>query len=277
MVLNGPRLAGVLLMFANTAMWCLPALNAQQPVQRKAKVMVLGTYHFDNPNRDYVKTNVDNHLSEKRQKEIAEVAELLAGFKPTKIALEAVDGVSKVQQHFLDYIRGDYKLTADERDQIGLRLAKQLGLKRVYAIDYQQDMDLDTVVAAAQKSKNESFLELFQKTIGVYQSLQARMPSLTVRQALGIYNGPEEIVRGRKLYLAMAGVSSEPGKFEGADALAGWYQRNFRIYTNLVRVVDSPDDRVLVIYGAGHLGTLCEIIEASPNLELVSAFDYLKE
>src|SRR5512144_2912591 len=125
MLLNWPRLAGVLLVFASTAMWCLPALSARQSVQRKAKVMVLGTYHFDNPNRDYVKTNVDNHLSERRQKEIAEVAELLAGFKPTKIALEAVDGVSKVQQHFLDYIRGDYKLTADERDQIGLRLAKQ--------------------------------------------------------------------------------------------------------------------------------------------------------
>lgn len=72
----------------------------------------------------------------------------------------------------------------------------------------------------------------------------------------------------------MAGVSSAPDKFEGADVLATWLQRNFRIVANLERSV-MPDDRVLVLYGAGHLGALSEAIAASPKLSLVFASEVL--
>ena len=101
----------------------LPRTRAQQPAPKKAKVMLLGTYHFGNPNLDYLKSSVDDHLSPKRQAEIEEVAAAIAKFKPTKIAVEAVDGVSKVPQHYLDYVQGSYTLSADERDQLGMRVA----------------------------------------------------------------------------------------------------------------------------------------------------------
>ena len=38
--------------------------------------------------------------------------------------------------------------------------------------------------------------------------------------------------------------------------MAQWYQRNIRIYHNIVHLIDSPNERILVIYGAGHLGWL---------------------
>jgi len=44
--------------------------------------------------------------------------------------------------------------------------------------------------------------------------------------------------------------------YAGPDLLAAWYQRNIRIYNNIVRLVESPNDKILVIYGAGHLGWL---------------------
>jgi hypothetical protein len=48
----------------------------------------------------------------------------------------------------------------------------------------------------------------------------------------------------------------EPGDYAGPDLLAAWYQRNIRIYHNIVKLVESPNDRILVLYGAGHLGWL---------------------
>ena len=48
----------------------------------------------------------------------------------------------------------------------------------------------------------------------------------------------------------------EPGDYAGPDLLASWYQRNIRIYSNIVRLIDSPKERILVIYGNGHLGWL---------------------
>ena len=52
------------------------------------------------------------------------------------------------------------------------------------------------------------------------------------------------------------------------DLVAAGFKRNMRIYTNIVRLVDSPGERVLVIYGAGHLGWLQYAIRNSPNLRL---------
>ncbi|HRG27913.1 MAG TPA: DUF5694 domain-containing protein, partial [Chitinophagales bacterium] len=60
------------------------------------------------------------------------------------------------------------------------------------------------------------------------------------------------------------------GSFEGADALAmHWYSRNLRIFRNLQEIVTSPDDRILLIIGAGHAGILTHLFECSNEFELV--------
>jgi len=41
-------------------------------------------------------------------------------------------------------------------------------------------------------------------------------------------------------------------------------------------MIDSPDDRVLVIYGSGHLFWLQRDVFDSPDLELVRLSDYAK-
>lgn len=48
----------------------------------------------------------------------------------------------------------------------------------------------------------------------------------------------------------------DPDDYAGADLLAAWYQRNMRIYQNIVKLVESSNDRILVIFGAGHLAWL---------------------
>lgn len=248
--------------------------GAARPAPAKAQVMILGVYHFDNPNLDYVKSNVDDHLSAKRQAEIAEVVERLARFKPTKIALEAVDGVTAIHKNYDAYLNGTYTLKADEREQLGLRLAKQLGHKRVYAIDHKLDMDFEAVIAAAQQSNDRRFLGAFQKAMSEIEALQKRQASMTVREILGVHNAPSHVAMAGDLYLQIARVRNGDA-FTGADVLASWYQRNFRIFSNLARVIDSAEDRVLVIYGAGHTAILQALVASSPDLQLVGAGDYL--
>jgi len=244
--------------------------------KKKAQVMILGTYHMDNPNQDYVKTNVDDHLAQKRQEQIAEVAALLAKFKPTKIVLEAVEGVTSVHRNYESYLKGEYTLKADERDQLGMRLAKQLGHKRVYAADHKLDMDFGGVIQAAQQSGNRAFLELFQGVMGEIEAFEKRKATMTVRDILVEMNSPENNAKAHDLYIQMARVRNGD-KFVGADVLAGWYQRNFRIFSNFAPVIESVEDRVLVIFGAGHAPILRELIQSSPDLQLIEPNDYLKK
>jgi Family of unknown function (DUF5694) len=125
-----------------------PAITTTDQQQSKAQVMVLGVYHFNNPNADVVKSNFSDHLSEKKQREIAELLELLARFKPTKIVVEAPPEQVAVQNNYLAYLKGEYQLTANESEQIGFRLAKRFRHAQVYLADHRLGFDFDSIFKA---------------------------------------------------------------------------------------------------------------------------------
>lgn len=115
------------------------AAGPLQPGAEPVRVLVLGTYHFDNPGLDLVNAEADDVLTAKRQAELQDLAARLAAFKPTAIAIESV----RRGEDFLDQRYGAFtpeSLGTDRNEiaQIGYRVAHQLGLTRVYAVDEQQ-------------------------------------------------------------------------------------------------------------------------------------------
>ncbi|MBI1765159.1 MAG: hypothetical protein HYR56_27420 [Acidobacteria bacterium] len=263
-------------LFSLLAVLLLLAGVAAAQSQSKAQVMVLGTYHFANPNLDAVKANFPDHLGEKKQQEIAEVLEALARFKPTKILLETPPENTQFQAHYQAYLKDEFKLNANESQQLGFRLARRFGHKQVYLVDHQIGMDFDALMKAAQETGNKAFLELFQKTLAQVQVKQKEWEQMTVRAALAEMNEPALQEQTRDFYLQLARVRSKD-QFVGADVLTAWYQRNFRIFTNISQTIDSPQDRVLVIFGQGHAYYLREAIKSCPDLQLVEPNEYLKK
>jgi hypothetical protein len=114
------------------------------------------------------------------------------------------------------------------------------------------------------------------KILAEVEAMQKRQAQATVREALAELNEPALQDRTKDFYLQMSRVRSKD-KFVGADALAQWYQRNFRILTNLTQIIDSPQDRVLVIFGQGHIPYLRDGIKANSDMQLVEANDYLRK
>ncbi len=60
----------------------------------------------------------------------------------------------------------------------------------------------------------------------------------------------------------------EPGDYAGPDLLTEWYRRNIRIYNNVMKLVATPEDRILVVFGSGHLGWLRQDFASNPTLRL---------
>src|SRR3546814_7208399 len=60
----------------------------------------------------------------------------------------------------------------------------------------------------------------------------------------------------------------------GAVWVGNWYTRNLRIFGHLVRLA-KPDDRVLVLYGAGHGFLLDQDARQSGAFDVVDPLDYL--
>lgn len=243
------------------------------PVQTEARVMILGVYHFDNPGLDAVKSDLDDHTAPERQAQIGAVITALATFKPTKILVESDD-----QAHLTAAYAGarDAKapLGSDEVDQLGLRLAIQLGLPGVGAIDHQMGMDFDRLTAAAQAT-HDPFVQTFAAAVEKFGAEATTFSSHTVMENLRALNDPARFPAERDLYLTMARVKNGDD-FAGPDVLAGWYQRNFRIFASLAAAVTSPEDRVLVIFGEGHAAILRDLVAASHEMVLVEPNDYLR-
>src|SRR5919201_1751390 len=61
------------------------ACGAGAQTQTRPQILVLGTFHMNNPGRDIHSTQVDDVLAPKRQQEMAELLAVLGRFRPTKI------------------------------------------------------------------------------------------------------------------------------------------------------------------------------------------------
>ena len=254
----------------------LAAQAAPAAPEAKPSILVLGTVHFGGSTSDLFSPSVPDILSEKRQRELAEMLAALKRFQPTKIAVESTpEGIGKVNGEYQAYLKGEYQLKADEIDQIAYRLAKELGHKQLYAADTKLDMDFDGIMAAASKNDQQALMD---RAMEFGKSAVTEIGQKRDAGTLGGFfrwlNSPEALKASHRpyLYMAQIGTAADP---KGVDVLAGWYRRNLLIYGNLVRLIDSPGERILLLIGQGHAKLLSEYIAESPNLRLADPLQYL--
>jgi hypothetical protein len=274
----------------------------------RAAVMLLGTFHFQDAGLDAYKPRFSiDILSEPRQGEVAEVVELLAAFQPTRIAVERrPERQDETDRDFAAYRRGESALSANEIHQIGFRLAQRLGHDRVYCVDawgryYAPPLDLevygqgmttkalgellesqfsfdphgDLEVYAREHGQEPLLLEWWDQLKWVGEQGDERKICQTLRESLVEANTEANILRSHGSYLSgwfRVGIGSE---YPGVDYVTAWYNRNLRIFANLQRITGSPEDRILLIIGGGHLPILRHCVQASQDHDLVEVAQYL--
>ncbi len=241
---------------------------AQTAPRGRAEILVLGTYHMANPGHDIFNVSADDVLSPKRQAEIGELLEVLKRFKPTKIAVESTVYEDRRPKQYADYLAGTYTLTRNEIDQIGFRLAKELGMKAIYPVDFDGDFPWQRVINYAKGKGQSQVMDQITSEIGeMVKQWDAYLHSHTVLETLLFMNDDTNVAQDVGFYYREAHLG-EPGDYAGPDLLVSWYQRNIRIYNNITTIVESPNERVLVIYGAGHLGWLQQFVASDPTMRL---------
>jgi Family of unknown function (DUF5694) len=237
-------------------------------------ILFLGVYHMNNPGLDAVNLQADDVLSAKRQQEIETLVENLAAFHPSKIAIEADPKDGEWANRYKEYLAGRYTLTRDEREQVGFRLAKRVGLPTIYGVDYLMYMNgLTPSEMADQPSKSET-----EKPASNQLSAEdVLLRQSTVTQYLFHLNSEEQIQKNAEGYMDMLLPDNDPAIYRNADLVANWYKRNLRIFENINRVTEQAGtDRILVIIGAGHLRLLKQFASDAPYYRLEDTETYLK-
>ncbi len=247
---------------------CRPA-QAQAP----ADILVLGTYHFDNPGLDVAQFSVADVLLPERQAEIEAVVQSLLAFRPTKVLVERLpEGAARLDSLYGAYRAGRHTLNRGEDEQLGFRIAAQSGLDRVYPVDHAGELPFSAFAAYASQHESPAG-ERIGATIA---RMEAQMDSLqtgTIGETLRVLNTPASLRANLGMYLVGSSVGAGDG-YVGADLASAWYARNIRIFASVAALAE-PGDRVLVIFGSGHAAVLRHLVETSPDMRFVDPGLYL--
>ena len=262
----------------------------------KPTIMILGSGHLANPGKDTFNVRMDDVLAPKRQDEIKLLVSQLKEFRPTKIALQADKRFdSEVNADYQKYLEDVYQLKRWEHDQVGFRLAKQMGHPEVYCVDFcpehdpffPEDLDpnlLDIDKYAAENNQEHLLpkLEDFDIPEGkIHQEEDGRIwidPKKyeSIIDMYIRYNRPEGRRADHQSYLRISKVGIG-NQYPGANWVGNhWYPRNLKVFVNLTRITESAEDRILVIIGAGLVYLLQQFIEDSGEYIIESPLNYLK-
>ncbi len=257
----------------------------------KPDIMILGVYHFANPGLDAHKSPDIDMLTEQKQKEIDILLDKIQKFKPTKILIEESRGEmdSIIDNRYNRYLDGSFNIDdkSDEIYQIGFKLAKRLNHKKVYCSDSYvgwcgtKDIDWDTFGDEEKKeyltSKNQYEkvnrydYELFNR---YEDSLEMILP---LTSYLEIINRPSVTKKYHQVYLTSTILCGAGDNYYGSDSVSRWYRRNLRIFSNIYDIISfDTQEKILIIYGAGHVWLLRQFIKDSPDFNYVEVNDYLR-
>ncbi len=245
-----------------------------------AEILLLGSFHFLESSIDFYSSEIQNELDLITRK--------LLKFNPAVIAVEAaakaqeyidksyeifdlmdLQDRNKMQNETLGeiYMFGQkYPITYNnESIQIGYRLGKMLAHSKVYAIDDDTILNMDVMYNKPPSSLKEAMNAL-------HADMNKHMND-TIVDMYKYYNSEEWSKLNHSIYI-QANMISAGNNYAGAEMVTKWYERNLKIFSNIQRLADTYR-RIFIIYGAGHLKILRDLINADSNLKLIDAGKYL--
>lgn len=285
-----------LYLVASLLTFITPVLHAQTKPAEKTAIMLMGSTHFGQEGF-YKQDAAMDLFSESRQKEIADINSQLAKYKPDLILIEREPG----EQHTVDSLYNLFnagklkfsqlKYGRAEEYQFGYNLAKQLGLKRIYGVDFYNGLSTRLLKEGKNLNQFAGGLAAF-ATMGRAADQQLKEQKLSLKGYLLKLNAPETYqLTYHTIFINPAKVTNGAfGKVDntvdttrvdkqhiGAEYISLFYNRELKIYSNILSAQQANQGkRILVIMGQRHAATLSKIIENDPDFKLVPLSSYLK-
>ena len=255
----------------------LPSLKVDA-VSEKAKVMVLGTYHFRQ------EQNYDE-LSPENQTQIQRILTALAAFQPTKVVVEWEPSRSeKVNQTYRSFLQGEFKIDtlSNEVFQLGFRMAQKMGHDSIYLFDDKtpyigslEGFSFEGLGEYANQN-DKGFFDRYESLIGDrYMYNKKLIESQNLYDNLLLRNSLEAgQVNAERMHMYELRVGIQKN-WMGPDWLGRFYRRNIRMMANVLQFADTGKDRILIIVGENHKWVLDDLFEYTPDFQVVSSYDYL--
>ncbi len=297
-----------LTLLASTFSYGFTQVEKTNTEKKKTQVLLVGTFHFDNPGRDEFNNEFDDVYSDKRQKEITALNNALGEFAPDKIFLEwEMKEQKNVDSLYAAYLAGNLDIKAQkygrsEHFQVGFKMGKMLGHDRLYCSDA-DGLWLGGVVNQAAKEWDMPFIEAYnQRMMAALPKEDSLMRLHTLKEIIYEHNTPESLHDNHNFYVSYSprvikydeeALNDTRGIYHkdeaadvdcvrlelhlvGAELTAEWYRRNIKIYANILSQLEAGDERIMIYYGQAHISIIKQLFEDNPDYEVVDPLEYLK-
>ena len=263
----------------------------------KTEILLLGSAHLSQLYEEG-KPNTDV-FSAARQQEIKQVISLLKEFQPDMIMVEELPEAQAQLDSLYRSFRGNeisLRELPDGRSeiyQIAFNLGKELQHERIWGVNAPGGTSISIL-------DNGENIELFKKEVGRLRATavkesdeQMENGSMSMREYLFFLNKPETVQLTHHLrYIAPArvrdGTFTNPDemvdtafinpKYIGAELTAVFKNRDYKIYSNIVTTqLKEQPERILLVIGQGHVGSLQSIFRDDPAYTLIHANTFLKK
>lgn len=239
------------------------------------KVLLLGSFHMANPGADIVNLDADDVLHARRQEEIESVVEALSRFEPSKVIVEHPQDDESLFDRYVSFRLGRSDLGRSEPEQLGFRLAALCAHDRVWPADVVDRFYEERIEQLLERPEHATrWAALRDAGQASVDEVAAALRAGTIADALRVVNQREAKTAAIAPYLDALLPIGEAGNWAGADMVANWYRRNFRIAAN-VHAIAEDGDRLVIIYGAGHVPVLEHALSMSTQFGLVDPLEYL--
>ncbi|UUC45172.1 DUF5694 domain-containing protein [Flavobacterium cerinum] len=255
--------------------------------QEKINVLLIGTYHFNNPGHDAVKMKERNILTPESQKELEQLTDLIKKkFNPDKVFVENVyakrEGLNDMYQKYLknekmynpDTLKNDFRkrfYSENEMFQLGFRLAKKAKNKAIYSIDDRLEFRYDKVMKRVKEDEklNKKFEALLSES---GKNMNECMTQPNLKEVLICLNNEEQAKRNKGFYINFVNALDPEERF-GSTLVADWYKRNLTMYSYFQNQVADTDKNVVILVGVGHSSMLKDFILHDARFNLIEFKD----
>jgi hypothetical protein len=230
----------------------------------KKEILLIGTFHYNNPGADVAKTKSFDILSEKSQLELEQISSSIKTYNPTKVfvewpfkeqsKLDSLYGLYKENKYFTNDSLSDFYLK-NEIFQLAFRVAKQNNLDKVYGIDYPEtEFPYQQVINDIESSNQIKLKERIEKSIAQFTTDFDNMieSGASLKELTFAMNTKEMRYASNDLHLNMFSLAGSTDEFNGVYLTSEWYKRNLYMWSLIQKYTSLPDERVMVLAGSSH-------------------------
>ena len=229
----------------------------------KKELLLIGTFHYNNPGADVAKTESFDILSQEAQNELEQISLKIKYYNPTKIFVEwPYDEQNKLDSLYNLYTENRYFTNDSLSDfylkneifQLAFRTAKEINIEKVYGIDYSTSFPFEEVMKDIEKVNQAELMSKIQDGISKFTSdFDDKIASGASLTELTYYlNSPSMRKFSNEFHNNLMLLAGDTNDFNGPLLTSEWFKRNLYMWSITQKNILNSDERIMILVGASH-------------------------